>query len=93
MPKNQDPLPDPDNLPDFQLPRHLINQLKEFSKDENFVLFLRTKDGVLHTMNFNDDLEMSGMMQFIVSFGMSYLQMNSENIANNLLRDEGLDEE
>lgn len=77
--------PNPDALPDFEIPRELTRLLEECSYQGQHITFLRDKKGIRPIMNFEDDIEMSGMVQWIVSWAMAILQANSENTINTTL--------
>lgn len=82
---------DPDNLPDFQVPKQLLNLLSECSHNGQFITFLRQKDGVIPLINFDNDLDMVAMAQWAVTWGMTVIQASSEHTSEQIYEDLGGD--
>lgn len=78
-------LPNPDNLPEFTVPKELTRLLEECSHNGQYITFLRTPDGIKPLVNFSDDIEMSGVVQWVVSWALSVLQVNSQNVSEQVL--------
>lgn len=71
----------PDDLPNFVIPKELKRLLEESSHNSSYIAFLRTKNGVIPIMNFESGIDQCGMIQWITSYSLATLQAHSENIA------------